>query len=234
MKSEAKKKEFIQFMLDCGVLRFGDFTTKSGRKTPYFLNTGLYRSGAHLSRLSEFYAEEITEVFGDEFDNLYGPAYKGIPLAVATAMTLHDKHSRNVTITFNRKEAKDHGEGGVLVGDQYSGGKDVTQNEMTRVVMIEDVVTAGTSVRESMSVLQHVANVDVVGLVVSVDRMEKGTGETSAIREIRENFGLRTASMVNLVDIIEFLKSAEKEGRPVVSPDELKKIEDYYLANACK
>ena len=234
MKSEAKKKEFIQFMLDCGVLRFGDFTTKSGRKTPYFLNTGLYRSGAHLSRLSEFYADEINEVFGDGFDNLYGPAYKGIPLAVATSMTLHDKHSRNVTITFNRKEAKDHGEGGVLVGDQYSGGNDVTQNEMTRVVMIEDVVTAGTSVRESMSVLKHVPNVDVVGLVVSVDRMEKGTGETSAIREIRENFGLQTAAMVNLVDIIDFLKAAEKEDRPVVTGAELKKIEDYYLANACK
>ena len=234
MKSEAKKKEFIQFMLDCGVLRFGDFTTKSGRKTPYFLNTGLYRSGAQLSRLSEFYAEEINEVFGEEFDNLYGPAYKGIPLAVATSMALHTKHNRNVTITFNRKEAKDHGEGGVLVGDQYSGGNSVTQNAMTRVVMIEDVVTAGTSVRESMSVLKHVANVDVVGLVVSVDRMEKGTGEISAIREIREKFGLQTTAMVNLEDIIAFLKSAAKDGCPVVTDAELKKIEEYYLANARK
>ena len=232
MKSEEKKNEFIQFMLDCGVLRFGDFTTKSGRKTPYFLNTGLYRTGAHLKRLSEFYAAEIEEVFGDGVDNLYGPAYKGIPLAVATAMTLCDTYSRNVSITFNRKEAKDHGEGGVLVGDQYSGDKNVTQNGMTRVVMIEDVVTAGTSVRESMGVLKHVPNADVVGLIVSVDRMEKGTGEVSAIQEISESFDLRVTAMVNLVDIIAFLKRAEKEGSPVVSEGELKKIEDYYRANA--
>ena len=233
MKSEEQKNEFIQFMLDCGVLRFGDFTTKSGRKTPYFLNTGLYRTGAHLKRLSEFYAAEINEVFGDGVDNLYGPAYKGIPLAVATAMALYDTHSRNVSITFNRKEAKDHGEGGVLVGDQYSGDENVIQNGMTRVVMIEDVVTAGTSVRESMGVLKHVPNADVVGLIVSVDRMEKGTGDVSAIQEISESFDLRVTAMVNLVDIIAFLKRAEKKGSPVVSEAELKKIEDYYRANVC-
>jgi orotate phosphoribosyltransferase len=232
MKSEAQKNEFIQFMLDCGVLCFGDFTTKSGRKTPYFLNTGLYRTGAHLKRLSEFYAAEINEVFGDNVDNLYGPAYKGIPLAVATAMTLYDTYSRNVSITFNRKEAKDHGEGGVLVGDQYSGDKTVTQNGMTRVVIVEDVVTAGTSVRESIGVLKHVSNADVVGLVVSVDRMEKGTGDVSAIQEISESYDLRVSAIVNLVDIIAFLKRAENDGAPVVSEAELKKIEDYYRANA--
>jgi len=231
MKSESKKNEFIQFMLDCGVLRFGDFTTKSGRKTPYFLNTGLYRTGADLKRLSEFYADEIEEVFGENVDNLYGPAYKGIPLAVATVMTLHDKHRRNLSITFNRKEAKDHGEGGVLVGEQYSSENSVTQNGMTRVVMIEDVVTAGTSVRESMSVLKHVSNAEVVGLVVSVDRMEKGTGDVSAIQEISENFGILVTAMVNLVDIIAFLKRAEAEGVPVVSEGELRKIEDYYRAS---
>jgi orotate phosphoribosyltransferase len=147
-------------------------------------------------------------------------------------MTLYDTYSRNVSITFNRKEAKDHGEGGVLVGDQYSGDKTVTQNGMTRVVIVEDVVTAGTSVRESIGILKHVSNADVVGLVVSVDRMEKGTGDVSAIQEISGNYDLRVSAIVNLVDIIAFLKRAENDGAPVVSEAELKKIEDYYRANA--
>ena len=227
MKSE-RKNEFIQFMLDCDVLRFGNFVTKSGRQTPYFLNTGLYRTGAHLTRLSEFYADEIEAVFGAEVDNLYGPAYKGIPLAVATAMALHTKHSRNLSITFNRKEVKDHGEGGLLVGEQYVERNPLAQNGMTRVVMIEDVITAGTSVRESMGFLTHVSNVDVVGLVVSVDRMEKGTQERSAIQEISELFGIRVVPMVNLTDIIAFLRASFDSGSPVVGEADFKKIEDYY------
>ena len=229
---EERKDEFIQFMLDCDVLRFGEFVTKSGRTSPYFLNTGLYRTGAHLTRLSGFYAEEIQEVFGADVDNLYGPAYKGIPLAVATAMKLHEEYSRNLSITFNRKEAKDHGEGGVLVGEQYSAPNPMAQNGMTRVVMIEDVVTAGTSVRESLGVLKHIPNVDVVGLVVSVDRMEKGTGEQSATQEIADSYGIRVVSMVNLQDIIRFLNGAIEKGAPVVSQEDLNKIEHYYKANA--
>jgi orotate phosphoribosyltransferase len=197
---------FIRFMLSAGALRFGDFTTKSGRKTPYFINTGAYRTGAHLEQLGAFYARAITEAHGRDFDNLFGPAYKGIPLAVAASMALHRNHGFDATVTFNRKEAKDHGEGGLLVGFDY---KDWSEASPCRVLLIEDVTTAGTSVRESLPLIEAGGKAKAIGLVVSVDRMEKGAGERPALREIREDFGLKTTAIVSVLDLIEFLETPE-------------------------
>ncbi len=200
------KAAFIRFMLSAGALRFGDFTTKSGRKTPYFINTGAYRTGGHLGRLGEFYADAIREAHGTEFDNLFGPAYKGIPLAVAASMALQRKHGHDVTVTFNRKEAKDHGEGGALVGFDYAGWEG---GSPCRVVLVEDVTTAGTSVRESLPLIEAGGKAKAVGLVVSVDRMEKGAGDRPALREIREDFGLKTTAIVSVLDLIAFLGTDE-------------------------
>ncbi len=193
-------------MLSAGALRFGDFTTKSGRKTPYFINTGAYRTGAQLARLGEFYAAAIANEFGDGFDNLFGPAYKGIPLAVTASIALQRDHARDVTVTFNRKEAKDHGEGGLLVGYDY---KAWTEAAPCRVLLIEDVTTAGTSVRESLPLIEAGGKAKAVGLVVSVDRLEKGAGERPALREIREDFGLKTAAIVSVLDLISYLQTPE-------------------------
>jgi orotate phosphoribosyltransferase len=204
------KTDFIRFMLSAGALRFGDFTTKSGRKTPYFINTGAYRTGAHLARLGEFYAAAIDSAFGSGFDNLFGPAYKGIPLAVTASIALQRNHGRDggrdVTVTFNRKEAKDHGEGGLLVGFDY---KAWTGDAPCRVLLIEDVTTAGTSVRESLPLIEAAGKAKAVGLVVSVDRMEKGAGDRPALREIREDYGLKTAAIVSVLDLIAFLETPE-------------------------
>jgi orotate phosphoribosyltransferase len=197
---------FIRFMLSAGALRFGDFTTKSGRKTPYFINTGAYRTGAHLEQLGAFYARAVFEAHGRAFDNLFGPAYKGIPLAVAAAMALHRNHDLDATVTFNRKEAKDHGEGGSLVGFDYAGW---TGDQPCRVVLIEDVTTAGTSVRESLPLIEAGGKAKAIGLVVSVDRMEKGAGDRPALREIREDYGLKTTAIVSVLDLIGFLETEE-------------------------
>jgi orotate phosphoribosyltransferase len=198
---------FIRFMLSAGALRFGDFTTKSGRKTPYFINTGAYRTGAHLEQLGAFYARAVVDAHGRDFDNLFGPAYKGIPLAVAAAIALHRNHGLDVTVTFNRKEAKDHGEGGSLVGFDYASWND--GEEPCRVVLIEDVTTAGTSVRESLPLIEAGGKAKAVGLVVSVDRMEKGAGDRPALREIREDFGLKATAIVSVLDLIAFLETDE-------------------------
>ena len=202
--------EFIRFMLSAGALRFGDFTTKSGRKTPYFINTGAYRTGGHLEQLGEFYARALAESHGRDFDNLFGPAYKGIPLAVAAAMSLNRHFDHDVTYTFNRKEAKDHGEGGLLVGFDYKNWT-ATENggAPCRVVLIEDVTTAGTSVREALPLIEASGKAKAIGLVVSVDRMEKGAGERPALREIREEYGLKTAAIVSVLDLIAFLETEE-------------------------
>ena len=165
--------------------------------------------------------------FGDRAENLYGPAYKGIPLAVATSMALHRLYQRDVTITFNRKEAKDHGEGGVLVGESYK-----SLEQPMRVILVEDVITAGTSVRESMALLEKLPNVEVLGLVVSVDRMEKGTGELSAASEIRKQYDIETVSMVNLTDILTYLKESLELGKGVTTDAQVGKIETYYRLHA--
>ena len=194
-----QKKEFIQFMLSAGVLRFGQFVTKSGRSTQYFVNTGLYRTGAQLSRLGSCYAALVKATLGEDFDAMFGPAYKGIPLAAACAGALWRDHQIDKPYFFNRKEAKDHGEGGVTVGYQPKDGD--------RIIIIEDVITAGTAVRESMSILQGCGDVKVTDVFISVNRCEVGqTPGKTAIMEVEEAFGLRVHPIVTVLDIHEYLK----------------------------
>ena len=193
---ENYKAEFIDFMVEAGVLSFGDFVTKSGRPTPYFVNTGLYRTGSQARRLGEFYSEAIMANPGTGVDVLFGPAYKGIPLVVAASTSLADR-GHDVAYCFNRKEAKDHGEGGVLVGHPLADGD--------RVLIVEDVTTAGTSIRETVPVLRAAASVELIGLVVSVDRCERGTGSVSALQEVGEEFSMPTYAIVDVYDIVEHL-----------------------------
>jgi orotate phosphoribosyltransferase len=209
---EPYKRELIDLMVHSGVLLFGDFTAKSGRKTPYFIDAGRYGTGAQISQLARLYAQAIRAQLGRDFDMLFGPAYKGIPLAVATAMALHDDHGHDVGFCFNRKEAKDHGEGGVLVGHRPKDGD--------RVVMIEDVTTAGTSVRETVPLLRAAAKVELVGLVVAVDRMERGQGEQSTLHELRETYGMKTFAIVTIEEIMQDLRGRPVDGRVVLN-DEL-------------
>lgn len=197
------KKQFIKFMADCGVLTFGNFTLKSGRKAPYFINTGNYRTGGHIARLGEFYAQCIIDN-NIEVDTLFGPAYKGIPLAVACAASLWRNFDKEVGYCFDRKEAKDHGEGGVIVGKQLSDGE--------RVLIIEDVITAGTAIRQVMPILKSAADVEVTGVIISVDRMEKGREELSAVEEVRRDFGMNVYPIVTVSDIIEAIRAGEIDG----------------------
>ena len=196
---EAYKKEFIEFMVDCQVLKFGDFVTKSGRKTPFFVNTGFYRTGAQLRRLGQYYAEAVNNKFGLDFEVLFGPAYKGIPLAVSAVVALSNKFGIDVSYCFDRKEAKDHGEGGMFVGKTLTDGE--------KVVIIDDVMTSGKALRESMPKLKGAADVDVTGMVITVDRMEKGTGELSAVQEVKRDFGVTVYPIVTMEDIIEAIKN---------------------------
>jgi len=193
------KSEFIEFMISSGVLTFGDFVTKSGRRTHYFINTGNYRTGAQLYRLGKYYAECIMRSIGGEFDVLFGPAYKGIPIAVATATALYSDFGLDREFCFNRKEVKDHGEGGALVGAKLHDGD--------RVVYVEDVITAGTSIRETLPLLKSAANVNVEHIIVSVDRMERGYSGKTASEEIRDEFGIELHSIVTVREIIEYLRS---------------------------
>jgi orotate phosphoribosyltransferase len=203
------KNEFIEFMESAGVLTFGNFTTKSGRKTPYFVNTGNYKTGMHISTLGDYYAD-LVAASGEKFDALYGPAYKGITLVAATAASLHRNHDKNIPYFFNRKEAKDHGEGGSLIGYKPKNGD--------KIVIIEDVVTAGTAVRESLQLLCAVADVTVTALFVSVDRMERGTGERSTLDELNKEHGINVYSIINARDIINSLPKGDKR---------IQKMEDY-------
>jgi len=198
------KQEFIDFMTSAGVLTFGDFTTKSGRKTPYFVNTGNYKTGKHISVLGDYYAELVVES-GEKFDALFGPAYKGITLAAATASSLFRNYGLDVPYFFNRKEAKSHGEGGSLVGYVPKDGD--------KIIIIEDVVTAGTAVRESLKLLSDAAEVSVTALYVSVDRMERGTGDRSTLDELRGEFGINVYSIINARSIIDSLPSGDKRAK---------------------
>ncbi|WP_053033068.1 orotate phosphoribosyltransferase, partial [Vibrio cholerae] len=191
---KAYQREFIEFALEKQVLKFGEFTLKSGRKSPYFFNAGLFNTGRDLARLGRFYAAALVDS-GIEFDVLFGPAYKGIPIATTTAVALADHHDVDTPYCFNRKEAKNHGEGGNLVGSKLEG----------RVMLVDDVITAGTAIRESMELIQ--ANkADLAGVLVAIDRQEKGKGELSAIQEVERDFGCAVISIVSLTDLITYLE----------------------------
>ncbi|KPK77210.1 MAG: orotate phosphoribosyltransferase [Phycisphaerae bacterium SM23_30] len=213
------KAEFIEFLVGAGVLTFGDFTTRSGRQTPYFINTGNYRTGGQLARLGEFYARAINEHWGRDFDNLYGPAYKGIPLAVAAGIALNAEHGHNVTVTYNRKEAKDHGERGGIIGHRYDGSE--------RVVIIEDVITAGTSLRETMGILAENGNPQVAGVIVSVDRMERGRDSLSALEEIKAEFNFPVRAIVNVREIIVHLHNHPIKDKVYINDDMKQRMEEY-------
>ena len=193
---ESYKREFIQFLQSAGVLKFGDFTAKSGRKIPYFINAGEIKTGEHISKLGEFYAKAYLEKVGNKRTVLYGPAYKGIPIAVSASIAL-SKEGLNVPFFFNRKEEKDHGEGGVFVGYKPVAGEEV--------VIVEDVITAGTAIRESMANMKSLQGVKIAATFVMVDRKEKGQGEKSAMAEIADEFGFPVYSVVDVYDIIEYL-----------------------------
>lgn len=227
---EQYKKDFIEFMVDCGVLRFGDFITKSGRKTPFFINTGFYRTGSQLRKLGGFYAKTINERFGLDFDILFGPAYKGIPLGVATTMAISEHYNKDIKYCSNRKEIKDHGDKGILLGSPISNGD--------RIIIIEDVTTAGTSIQETMPILKEQAvqaenkheegPVNVLGLVVSVDRMERGQGERSALKEIEDTYGFLTTAIVTMDEVVKYLYNRPYKGKVIID-DQLKKaIDEYY------
>lgn len=217
---EKYKEEFIEFMVDCGVLKFGDFVTKSGRKTPFFVNTGFYRTGEQLNKLGEYYAKAINDKFGVDFDILFGPAYKGIPLTVATSMKISSMFEKEIKYCSNRKEVKDHGDKGILLGSPISDGD--------KVIIIEDVTTAGTSINETLPIIKAQGDVDVKGLVVSVDRMERGTGEKSALQEIEEKFGLTTTAIVTMQEVIEHLYNKEYNGKIIIDDNLKNSIDEYY------
>ena len=218
------KQEFIEFMVKAGVLTFGDFTTKSGRKTPYFVNTGNYKTGRQIAKLGEYYAECVNRNVPGKIDALFGPAYKGIPLAVAAAISLYNRFGTDVNYCFNRKEAKDHGEGGNIVGYKPKDGD--------RVVIIEDVITAGTSIRETLPVLKAAADIRPAGLIISVDRMERGVGNKTPIAEIYEEFGIETYPIVTVREIIDTLYNREVDGRVYID-DAMKAAMEAYLAKYC-
>ena len=216
---ERYKEEFIEFMIDCNVLKFGDFVTKSGRKTPFFVNTGFYRSGSQLARLGKYYAKAINEKFGLDFDILFGPAYKGIPLTVATTMAISEEYGKDIKYCSNRKEVKDHGDTGILLGSPIS--------DNDKVIIIEDVTTAGTSIKETLPIIKAQGNVSVLGLCVSVDRMERGE-KKSALTEIEENYGLKTTAIVTMAEVVEHLYNKPYKGKVIID-DEIKgRIDAYY------
>jgi len=192
---EQYQNDFVDFMLKIGALKFGEFTLKSGRVSPYFFNVGQFNQGNHLSQLGQFYAQAI-EASGFKFDVLFGPAYKGIPLVAATAIALNDSFNRSVPYSFNRKEAKDHGEGGSIVGHPLEGD----------ILIIDDVITAGTAIREAKDII-NANGAKTKGVVVALDRQEKGKGELSAIQEVEQNFGIAVVSIINLSHIVDYLKA---------------------------
>jgi len=216
---ESYKREFIQFLEGAGVLKFGDFTAKSGRKIPYFINAGDIKTGDQIAKLGEFYAKAYFEKVGNKKSVLYGPAYKGISIAVSAAVAL-SKNGLDVPFFFNRKEAKDHGEGGIFVGYVPKAGEEV--------VIVEDVITAGTAIRESMANLSALVGVKVAATFVMVDRKEKGKGEKSAMAEVADEFGFPVYSVVDVYDIIEYLEEDPKNEENVT------RIKNYLAVNGAK
>ena len=216
------KHEFIEFMVDCGVLKFGDFTLKSGRKSPFFMNAGSYVTGTQLRRLGQYYAKAIHDHYGLDFDVLFGPAYKGIPLGVATVMAISELYGKDVRYCSNRKEVKDHGDTGILLGSPLKDGD--------RVVIIEDVTTSGKSIEETFPILKAQADVEIIGLIVSLNRMEKGqVSDKSALMEIQERYGFQTAAIVTMEDVVDCLYGKEYQGKVYID-DALKAAIDTYYA----
>lgn len=212
---EQYKKEFIEFMLSCDVLKFGDFTLKSGRKSPFFMNAGLYVTGRQLSELARYYAKAIHDQFGDDFDVLFGPAYKGIPLTVATSMAYYDLYGKEIRYCSNRKEIKDHGDTGILLGSKLKDGD--------RVVMIEDVTSSGKSMEETVPIVREQANVEIIGLIVSLNRNEKGKSDKTALKEISELYGFPTTAIVSMPEVIEVMKEENR-----LDDELLSRIDAYY------
>ena len=212
---EEYKKEFTEFMLACNALKFGDFTLKSGRKSPFFMNAGAYVTGGQLHDIACYYAKAINDNFGLDFDVLFGPAYKGIPLAVATAMAIHELYGREVRYCSNRKEIKDHGDTGILLGSKLKDGD--------RVIMIEDVTTSGKSMEETVPVVKAQADVEIKGLIVSLNRNEKGKGTKTALAEISDLYGFKTAAIVTMPEVIEILKE-----KNMLDEELLERIDAYY------
>ncbi len=223
---EQYKIDFIHFMIDSEVLIFGDFTTKSGRKTPFFINAGNYRTGDQLDKLGNFYAKAINENFPEDFNILYGPAYKGIPLAVTTVISLNKNQNRNVSFCSNRKEVKDHGDKGILLGSKLKDGD--------KLLIIEDVTTAGTSIYENMPIIKAQGNVDVIGLIISVDRMEKGMGNKSALIELKEKFGFKPCAIVTMEEVISYLYNKEINGKVIIDNNMKSMIDNYYKQYGAK
>ena len=208
------------------MLKFGDFTLKSGRKSPFFMNAGAYVTGTQLRRLGEYYAKAIHDNYGLDFDVLFGPAYKGIPLTVATTMAISELYGKDIRYCSNRKEVKDHGDVGILLGGPINDGD--------RVMMIEDVTTSGKSINETMPIIQAQGNVTVTGLCVSVDRMERGTGEKSAIAELEEKFGIRIRAIVTMQEVIEHLYNKPYKGKIIIDDTIKAAIDEYYKQYGAK
>lgn len=217
---EAYKQEFIQFMVESDVLKFGEFTLKSGRKSPFFMNAGAYVTGAQLKKLGEYYAKAIYEHYGDDFDVLFGPAYKGIPLSVATTIAFSELYGKEIRYCSNRKEVKDHGDTGILLGSKIQDGD--------KVVIIEDVTTSGKSIEETFPIIKAQGDVEIVGLMVSLNRMERGlSSNASALDEIQEKYGFKANAIVTMEDVVECLYNKECSGKVLID-DELKKSIDAY------
>ena len=224
---EQYKKEFIEFMVDSDVLKFGEFTLKSGRKSPFFMNAGAYVTGTQLRRLGEYYAKAIHDNYGLDFDVLFGPAYKGIPLTVATTMAISELYGKDIRYCSNRKEVKDHGDAGILLGSRLKDGD--------RVVIIEDVTTSGKSIEETFPIIKAQADVEVKGLMVSLNRMEVGKGgKKCALDEVQETYGFDAAAIVTMEEVVEYLYNRECRGKIVIDGRLKEAIDAYYKQYGAK
>lgn len=224
---ESYKSEFIEFMVESNVLKFGDFTLKSGRKSPFFMNAGSYVTGTQLRRLGQYYAKAIHDNYGLDFDVLFGPAYKGIPLGVATVMAISELYGKDIRYCSNRKEVKDHGDTGILLGSPLKDGD--------RVVIIEDVTTSGKSIEETYPILKAQAAVEIKGLIVSLNRMEMGQmGDKSALEEIQDKYGFATAAIVSMQEVVSYLYQREYQGRVYIDDAMKKAIDAYYETYGAK
>ena len=223
---EAYKSEFIDFMIESDVLKFGDFTLKSGRKSPFFMNAGAYVTGTQLRKLGEYYAKAIHDNYGLDFDILFGPAYKGIPLSVATTMAISELYGKDIKYCSNRKEVKDHGDTGILLGSKIKDGD--------RVVIIEDVTTSGKSIEETFPIIKAQADVEIKGLMVSLNRCERGKGEKSALQEIQELYGFPANAIVSMEEVVEYLYNRTHDGKIIIEDATKASIDAYYAQYGVK